>query len=73
MRKTFGIIAASALAIAAFSAPAAAAPSDAACFGQTHKVVNSGAVGVENVGQLVQSFESKGGQGKKELVYRVYC
>jgi hypothetical protein len=68
MRKTFGIIAASALAIAAFSAPAAAAPADAACFGQIHKAVNGGvlAPAVNNVGQLVQGFENKG-QGKNEL------
>jgi hypothetical protein len=67
MRKTFGIIAASALAIAAFSAPAAAAPNDAACFGQIHKIVNTqGFAGYNTVGELVQASEGKG-QGKNTL------
>lgn len=41
MKKTLGIVAASALAIGAFGAPVAAAPADAACFGQVHKTLNT--------------------------------
>jgi hypothetical protein len=45
---------------------AQAAPSDAACFGQVHKTVNSGGVpGFDNVGQLVQALG--GGQAKNTL------
>ena len=53
--------------IAAFAAlglaaPASAAPAEAACFGQVHKLVNSGGLeGFGNVGDLVQAV---GGQGK---------
>ncbi len=71
MKKTFGIIAASAFAIAAISAPVAAAPSEkaveASCFGQIHKAVNAGFLtssGIDNVGQLVNS-ELVAGFGKK--------
>jgi hypothetical protein len=58
--------------IAAFAALGLAAPasasSDAACFGTVHKTVNAGGVpGFDNVGQLVKSFDGKGGQGKKTL------
>ena len=66
MKMVLGIIAASAFAIAALSAPVAAAPADAACFGQVHKAVNGGflsGAGIDNVGMLVQSFDDKG-QGK---------
>lgn len=42
---------------------ASAAPSSAACFGQIHKAVNSGALeGIDNVGQLVKAVG--GGQNK---------
>ena len=61
-----------ALALIGTGAPATAAPSDSACFGQIHKAVNAGAVGVDNVGQLVQSLEGRG-QGKKDLVYSAFC
>jgi hypothetical protein len=65
MKKTLGIIAASAFAIAAFSAPVAAAPADAACFGQVHKTINTvGALGFTNVGDVVQAI---GGQGKNAV------
>lgn len=44
------------------SAPAGAAPSEAACFGQVHKTVNSGGLpGFDNVGELVKAL---GGPGK---------
>ena len=55
-----------AIAVVGLAGTANAAPADAACFGQIHKAVNAGAVGLDNVGQLVQSFENKG-QGKNSL------
>lgn len=55
-----------ALALLGSAGAAAAAPSDAACFGQVHKTVNAGGVaGFDNVGQLVQ--ELGGGQVKNAL------
>ena len=40
-----------------------AAPAEAACFGQVHKLVNSGGLdGISNVGELVQAVG--GGQAK---------
>lgn len=51
----------------ASAAPDNAGPAEAACFGQIHKAVNAGAVGLDNVGQLVQSFEDTKGQGKNAL------
>lgn len=51
-----------AIASLGLAAPASAAPADAACFGQVHKIVNSGGLpGFNNVGELVQAA---GGQGK---------
>ena len=62
-----------ALSLIGTAGAASAAPSDASCFGQTHKAVNGGAVdGVDNVGQLVQSLDGRG-QGKKDLVYSAFC
>ncbi|MDN4486579.1 hypothetical protein QQX10_00190 [Demequina sp. SYSU T00039] len=55
-----------ALALVGFAGTANAAPADAACFGQIHKAVNAGAVGLDNVGQLVQASDGKG-QGKNAL------
>lgn len=75
MKRILGIVAASAFAIAAIGAPVAAAPSDAACFGQVHKAVNAGvlanAFAINGVGELVQSelaasFGMKG-QGKNVI------
>ncbi len=51
-----------ALASVAFAGTASAAPADSACFGQVHKTVNSGVLGVDNVGQLVKALG--GGQAK---------
>ena len=52
-----------ALALVGTAGTAQAAPSEAACFGQVHKTVNSGGVpGFDNVGQLVQALG--GGQAK---------
>lgn len=43
---------------------AVAAPSDAACFGQVHKTINTdGALGFTNVGDVVKAV---GGQAKNE-------
>ena len=43
-----------AFAMVGFSSTAQAAPAQAACFGQVHKLVNSGGLpGIDNVGQLV--------------------
>ena len=51
-----------ALAALGLAAPAGAAPSEAACFGQVHKTVNAGGLtGFDNVGELVKAA---GGQGK---------
>lgn len=51
-----------ALAALGLSAPAGAAPAEAACFGQVHKTVNSGGLtGFDNVGELVKAAA---GQGK---------
>ena len=53
-----------ALATFGFAGAAHAAPSDAACFGQVHKTINTeGALGFTNVGDVVQVL---GGQGKNE-------
>ncbi len=60
-----------ALAVVGFAANANAAPADAACFGQVHKIVNSGGVaGVDNVGQLVQAV---GGGQAKNAVAMTFC
>jgi hypothetical protein len=76
MKKTFGIIAASAFAIAAISGPVAAAPSvdpgAPYCFGQVHKAVNAGFLSPEinNVGQLVGAL---GGGQAKNAVAKSLC
>ena len=59
-----------ALASLGLAASAQAASADAACFGQVHKTVNSGVLGVDNVGQLVKS--AGGGQAKDALA-RTFC
>jgi hypothetical protein len=74
-KKTLGIIAASAFAIAAVSAPVAAAPSEkaieASCFGQVHKTINTvGALGFTNVGDVVKAV---GGQTKNEIARAQTC
>ena len=70
MKKIIGIVAASALAITAFSAPVAASQKD---FGQLHKAINAGAevpdLGTfSSVGELLQVVKASGanpGQTKK--------
>lgn len=61
-RSIFLTAAVAAFASVGLAAPASAAPSEKACFGQVHKTVNSGAVApFQNVGDLVKAA---GGQGK---------
>jgi len=51
------------LAMVGFAGSANAASAEAACFGQVHKLVNSGGVeGIDNVGELVKAVG--GGQAK---------
>lgn len=53
-----------ALASLGVAGTAHAAPSDAACFGQVHKTINTeGALGFTNVGDVVKAI---GGAGKNE-------
>lgn len=59
-----------ALATVVFAGTASAEPAEAACFGQVHKLVNSGAIGVDNVGQLVQSV---GGGQAKNATAATFC
>ncbi len=67
MKRIIVTGAVSAIAAVSFAGTAGAAPAERACFGQVHKAVNDGFVdGIENVGQLVQSFPDKG-QGKNAV------
>src|SRR5689334_7007146 len=43
---------------------AQAASADAACFGQVHKTVNSGVLGVDDVGQLVVRRRGPAARGR---------
>ena len=70
MKRIFAAGAVAALAMVGFAGTANAEPADAACFGQVHKLVNSGAVGVDNVGQLVKA--QGGGQNKNALA-KTFC
>ena len=81
MKRIIVTGAVSALAAVSFAGTASAAPSEAACFGQVHKQVNEGLLaelGVNNVGQLVQSdlvndnFGKKG-QGKNAAATALFC
>lgn len=75
MKRMLATVSVAAIASLGFVGSAQAASSNA-CFGQTHKAVNAGAVGVDNVGQLVQSSRSdasNGGQAKKALVNSAFC
>jgi hypothetical protein len=68
MKRIIVAGATAAIATVSFASTASAyEPGTPQCFGQVHKAVNSGAVpGIDNVGQLVQSFDNKG-QGKNAL------
>ena len=60
-----------AFAVVGFSSTANAAPADAACFGQVHKLVNADGVGdFKNVGQLVQAL---GGGQAKNATAKTFC
>ena len=66
MKRIFAAGSIAALAALGLAAPASAATPDAACFGQVHKTVNSGA----NVGELVKAV---GGGQEKNAVARGLC
>ena len=70
MKRILAATSIAALSMVGFAATANAAPAEAACFGQVHKLVNSGAVGVDNVGQLVKA--AGGGQEKNALA-KTFC
>ncbi len=70
MKRILVAGAVAAFAVVGFSSTANAAPADAACFGQVHKFVNSGGLGLDNVGQLVGAVE--GGQNKNAAA-KTYC
>ena len=63
-----------ALAVLGFAGSASAAPAEpagAACFGQVHKLVNSGGLeGIDNVGQLVKAL---GGGQNKNMTASTFC
>jgi hypothetical protein len=61
MKLIFAAGSVAAVAALGLAAPASAAPSDAACFGQVHKTINAGD---GSVGDLVKVV---GGQGKKAI------
>ena len=64
MKRMLAATSIATLALIGVPAAASAAPSDAACFGQIHKSINTqSALGYANVGQLVQT-DGVGGQGK---------
>ncbi|WP_404390171.1 hypothetical protein [Humibacillus xanthopallidus] len=60
-----------ALALLGSAASASAESAEAACFGQVHKLVNSGGVeGIDNVGQLVKA---SGGGAMKNETAKTFC
>ena len=74
MKKIIVTAAVSAIAAVSFAGTASAAPAEPnpkACFGQVHKLVNAGGIGLDNVGELVQRFDNKG-QGKN-AVAKTFC
>ncbi|WP_426323643.1 hypothetical protein [Microbacterium sp. E-13] len=65
MKRILATAALTALAVFGVAGAANAAPSDAACFGQIHKTINTeGALGFTNVGDVVQAV---GGQTKNSI------
>jgi hypothetical protein len=69
MKRILAIGAITALATFGFATSASAAPSDAACFGQVHKTINTvGALGFTNVGDVVKAI---GGQGKNATAHSI--
>lgn len=72
MKRSLAIGFIVALASVGFAGTAHAAPADAACFGQVHKVVNTqGFMEFENVGQLVKGLG--GGQAKNTAATALFC
>ena len=64
MKRTLVAVSIAALSTVGLAGTASAAPSDAACFGQVHKTINTeGALGFTNVGDVVKAI---GGQGKND-------
>ncbi|PKH41283.1 hypothetical protein SAMN05192575_114109 [Nocardioides alpinus] len=64
MKRILAASSIAAFALVGLAGTANAAPSDAACFGQVHKTINTeGALGFTNVGDVVKAI---GGQGKNE-------
>lgn len=62
-----------AFAVLGFAGTANAAPAEpnpASCFGQVHKLVNSGGAGVDNVGQLIKA---QGGGQAKNMLAKTFC
>lgn len=70
MKRILATVSIAALGMLGFAGTASAAPADAACFGQVHKFVNSGGLGFDNVGQLVQAV---GGGQAKNAAAKTYC
>ena len=71
MKRILAVGAIAALAMLGSAAGASAAPSEAACFGQVHKTVNTvGVAGFTNVGQLVQAV---GGGTNKNALAKTFC
>jgi hypothetical protein len=65
MKRMLAIGSIVALSIFGFAGAANAAPSDAQCFGQVHKTINTvGALGFTNVGDVVKAV---GGQTKNSI------
>ena len=64
MKRTLVAVSIAALSTVGLAGTASAAPSDAACFGQVHRTINTeGALGFTNVGDVVKAI---GGQGKND-------
>ena len=71
MKRILVAGAVAAFAVVGFSSTANAAPAEAACFGQVHKLVNADGVGdFKNVGQLVQAL---GGGQAKNATAKTFC
>jgi hypothetical protein len=65
MKRTLIVASVAALALVGMAGTANAAPSNASCFGQVHKTINTvGALGFTNVGDVVQTV---GGQTKNSI------
>ncbi|HSU01927.1 MAG TPA: hypothetical protein VLK03_05205 [Nocardioides sp.] len=65
MKRILAATAVAALALVGTAGTAGAAPSNAQCFGQIHKQINTESLlGLDNVGQAVKAF---GGPGKNAV------